>query len=667
MNTTGTEHSTTGHRLRNTPMTDLVRGRVSGRLDLEATIADAGLVGPLADLVRRVAKRTRLPRLERVDVARDLAEHFRDGLAAGTDEETLIRDFGDERAAAQLLRRSMVRKRPLLARVGRRFVQAGSITMVVVVGLYAIAAANYWRQRPIIRTDYVAQLNAPIAATPESERAWPGIRGAMTEIRMLVDPVDSSDAGMALDGVARDRIVTRFVDAARLSAIEPWSGPDEDALGRQAMEEDAPTREAVDGLFDRVEPALEQLRVAAALPALGREVTTGLPSDPADVAFFGFESRVATAGPTQAFDSVLAIELPHYPTIRNAGRLLATDARRAVAAGDGERAVADLEAAMGLARQVRTPSFLIGQLVGSSIEMLAFDVVLDAMATHPDAFTDADLERIAGVFAVRADDRSAFDLANERLFFEDLAQRFYTDDGEGNGHLTLHVGAGIGALNQGGGLPLEGLPTAAGFLFAPALANLSLDRRTAMEIWNDFFDRCDEACRAEPWQVDRASLSSLDGRPLEETMADWRGRLKYFPLNLIVPAIDNAVLAMLATESQRDLVETVIALERTRRRVGEWPPSLSVLPTDLLAEPARDPFDGEILRYGILDGVPVIWTIGPDRRDDGGLEIEDRRDPEQGRRRIDSPSSLASLSDYWGVDQDAERELVGDVVVWRGR
>ena len=36
----------------NTPITDVVRGRLSGRLDLEGAIADAGLEGPLADLVR---------------------------------------------------------------------------------------------------------------------------------------------------------------------------------------------------------------------------------------------------------------------------------------------------------------------------------------------------------------------------------------------------------------------------------------------------------------------------------------------------------------------------------------------------------------------------------------------------------------------------------------
>ena len=56
-----------------------------------------------------------------------------------------------------------------------------------------------------------------------------------------------------------------------------------------------------------------------------------------------------------------------------------------------------------------------------------------------------------------------------------------------------------------------------------------------------------------------------------------------------------------------------------------------------------------------------------DRADDGGLEIEDRRDPKRGRRRLDSPASLASLSDYWGVVGDCELSDGGRCVGSGGR
>lgn len=654
-------------RLLHTPLRDLCRGRITGRADLAGVFDSAALPDPLADLVRRVSRRTRLDRVERVDVARDLAEHFRDGLSAGTDEATLVRDFGDERAAARLLRRSMLRKRPAWRRAQRRLVQATLITVASVVGIYLLAAVRYWSQRPVIRTDYIAQLNSPIVAVPESDRSWPRIRAAMNEVRSLVEPPDRPMSDSMPEGAARDQVINRVADSARLATIEPWSGPDEEAMAREALDEDTPDAEAIAALFDRVEPALAELRAAAALPSLGREVGSGLPSDPEDIAFFGMESRVGPARTDWFANSVVAIELPHYNTLRSAARLLATDARRAIAAGEGVRAVDDLAATLELGRQVREPSFLIGQLVAIAIEQLAFDVVLDAMATRPDALTDADLARLAATIGALDGERLAMDLAGERLFFEDLAQRFYTDDGDGNGVLTLRAAEDLGPLTLGGAMPVGDLPSTLGFLVTPALANLALDRRSALQIWNEFFDVCEQAVATPPWSLDRTALGTIDGRPMEETADGWRNRLRYFPLNLLVPAIDKAILAGLAVQAQRDLVETVVAIERARRREGDWPRSLDAIPNDLLTDAARDPFDGEPIRYAVVEGVPTIWTIGPNRTDDGGQAIEDRRDRARGSRLIESPASLATLSEYWGADQPAERELDGDIVVWRGR
>ena len=59
-------------RLCRTPMRDLVRGQVTGRLDRDALLADANLPEPLPQLVRQVVRRTRLFRLEKVAVAEEL-------------------------------------------------------------------------------------------------------------------------------------------------------------------------------------------------------------------------------------------------------------------------------------------------------------------------------------------------------------------------------------------------------------------------------------------------------------------------------------------------------------------------------------------------------------------------------------------------------------------
>ncbi len=656
-----------GRRLRRTPFRDLLRGRVTGRLDLDVVFEETALPPAIESLVRRVARRARLDRLERVDVARDLAEHFRDGLADGGDPDDLVHAFGDERAAARLIRRSMLRKRSLVRRVNRRFVQAILVTVAAVVGIYLLAAARYWSQRPIISTDYIAQMNEPIAALPSDERSWPRIRAAMTELRGLVEP-DPRAVSDRPEVLKRADAINAIVEAGQRAAIEPWAGAESDAW--QVEHDDfSPSQETVDAFFAASSSALESLRTAAALPGLGRELTSGPPQDPADVAFFGIESRLSDdsgTDPDHALaGSVIAIELPQYTTLRSAARVLAADARRAIVAGDGGRAIEDLRAMFDLARQTREPSFLIGQLVAIAIEQLAFDVVLDALASHPAGFSDDDLATLAALLSTVDDERLAMDLTSERLLFLDLAQRFYTDDGDGNGVLTLRAAEGMGQMGAGPGIP--DTPSVVGFLVAPGLANLALDRGSAIRVWNEFFDVCEQATALDPWTLDRSALAIVDGRPLEETTAGWRNRLRYFPLNLLIPAIDKAILAGLAVRTQRDLVETVVALERTRRLQGDWPQSLDAIPGDVLARPVRDPFDGRSLRYDIRDGVPTLWTIGPDRDDDDGRAVEDRRDPSRGVRRIASPASLASTSSFWGADQTAEPELDGDIVVWRTR
>jgi hypothetical protein len=102
------------HRLNNTPLRDLLRGRITGRLGYESTILRANLSPQIRDLIRRVVRGTRLWRLEKVDVASELIAHFLDGREAGATFEQMIESFGDEKAAARLIRRAKIRNRPLL-------------------------------------------------------------------------------------------------------------------------------------------------------------------------------------------------------------------------------------------------------------------------------------------------------------------------------------------------------------------------------------------------------------------------------------------------------------------------------------------------------------------------------------------------------------------------
>ena len=62
-----------------------------------------------------------------------------------------------------------------------------------------------------------------------------------------------------------------------------------------------------------------------------------------------------------------------------------------------------------------------------------------------------------------------------------------------------------------------------------------------------------------------------------------------------------------------------LAAERYRLKQGQWPKSLDALVTaGLLKTVPLDPFDGEPLRLKRLPTGVVIYSVGPDRTDNGG-------------------------------------------------
>ena len=84
------------------------------------------------------------------------------------------------------------------------------------------------------------------------------------------------------------------------------------------------------------------------------------------------------------------------------------------------------------------------------------------------------------------------------------------------------------------------------------------------------------------------------------------------------------------TTQRRDGALAALACELYRRHAGCWPASLSDLSPAYLPTVPVDRFDGQPLRYRLIDGQPVIYSIGADCEDDGGRAPEG----DQARRRV---------------------------------
>ena len=162
-------HPPLWRRLHTTPLRDLLRGRVSGRLDWRARIARAGLPGEVSEVITRVVRRARLWRIERAAVAEELIAHFGDGLRAGRTAEQLIAEFGDPVAAARLIGRAKRRGRPVAIRAAMWGVRAAFIAAVV----FTLFLIRFLIGQPTPTVDYAAKMIAASRAIPLSDSAWP--------------------------------------------------------------------------------------------------------------------------------------------------------------------------------------------------------------------------------------------------------------------------------------------------------------------------------------------------------------------------------------------------------------------------------------------------------------------------------------------------------------
>jgi hypothetical protein len=531
-------------------------------------VESIALPAPLSSLVQQVARLTRLWRAERADVVRELSAHFQDGLTQGQSPDDLARCFGEPRVAAKLIRRSKRRNRPWWWQAWHRSLQGFGVFFLALLAIYLALAVRFFTGKPGPIHDYLADLNAPALAVPAGLRAWPLYR----------------DALLALPDLKGDDSPAR---AATRPGEPRWAELEEFLIEHQ--------------------DSIAQLRLAASRPALGYPV--GYDIAPADRELWpdmepGSEARFGLVG----------VLLPHLGDLRQLARLLGSDARRAAAAGDGETALANLVAIIGVARHCRETSSVISGLASLAVHSVMHQAAEDILAAHPDLWSDAQLQMLAHQLAGVRDDELRVDFLGERYYFLDFIQRVYTDDGDGDGRL-----APIG-LGQMAALTTVSRPTppkdSLGVvdLAGPVAMALAAGRRDMLERHEEYMNLLESEAAKPLWlqRLERADeeMQRLNSQPVE--------RLRYLPLALLLPALSKAARSGEYAMAKRDVLLTVIALELHRRRHGSWPQSLEELVPALLPAIPPDRFDGRPLHYALVDGKPLLYSIGNDRDDDGG-------------------------------------------------
>ncbi|MHC4102045.1 MAG: hypothetical protein ACYS15_04905 [Planctomycetota bacterium] len=560
-----------------------------GRRDVRRLLGRSGLPDRLRVIVFDVVQRTRLWKTEKADVTIELVGHFADGLSSGADADSLEASFGSPPRAARLIRRAKRRQRPFVWKAWLRSLQVIGILLTVIVAVYVAATVRLFVGSPNIAHDYLADLNAVAAAVAPTDRAWPVYRAAILELEeplaALDDDVRPGHAG--------------------------W------AEARAYLESQA--------------EALEMFRDAASRPGLGFVVGYSIAEEDR-VLWPEIEGEGRPA-------SLASILLPYLTEFRTAGRLLALDAHRAAEVGDGALATANVEAILGIARHTRETPILINDLVSLALVRLAAATFGDLISEQPEVLTDGQLldlaHRLAAVQGGQLDVR----LSGELLWFHDLMQRLYTDDGEGDGRITATGLQSLGSISAGS-------PAHTGPL-APALGLVVAGRREMTNEYLRWFAMAEAEFAKPLWRRDTGMLDREHQRLTNSRVY----RARYLPIALILPVLSRLGVEPELVTQERDAVWVAIGLELYRRRAGYWPTSLDSLVPDLLPTVPLDRFDGNPLRYRLVDGRPLVYSVGRDRNDDQGQAPRNKAG-----RSVPERARLASHGEREPAD--------GDWILW---
>lgn len=546
------------------------------RADLHREIAAHALPAPLAELVIRVARRTRLWPAEQLDVARELAAHFAAGVDSGKPHDDLARDFGDERTASRLIRRSKKRSRPPLWRFTAITLKTLTLLLLLLTASYAWLFVRFHTGRPTLKLNVLNELNAAVAAVPESDRAWP------LYIRSI-----------AAIGKAPEH---EFAEGFK-HPTSPRS----------------PSYPQVKAWLESRPEAVPSILLAAAKPRLGAPFST--------VGDQAFNDAVSAAEgrPRILVDAqlenppavgILLVPLGH---LRRSARILISDACIGVETGDSARVVRDLLATFRLAEHAREDRLLISELVGIAIAGNTLRFITEHAST-PSLFTDADLATLQSAVARYADRPVSFDLSRERLMLMDFVQRFYTDNGNGDGH---PIAGDLETINRDFGLPN---PPAVARWIAPARAIALPSRTEAVALIDRFVREADRDLSRPLFRLSErtshaayAELADTLLKPLTPLYASLTGNIEPYSGSFITRDL---------FEARRDAALAALAMQRSFIAHGDYPRTLDQLVPRFLDRLPVDPFTGRpmlLARTGQGSTAQVaLYSVGPDAVDDRG-------------------------------------------------
>ena len=551
------------------------------------------------NLIAQVAKKTKLRKAERADVQRELTSHFQEALASGKSADDVVRAYGDAHACAKNLRIAVIAKRsPIDRAFGLTFMWSARAAGAFVL-LYAVVAISMSFNTPKVSFDPVKRYreSLPVAKSPD-QVAWPAYRDALVKM------------GMGWDDPKRES--AREADSHSLPGSENWNAATAWLTANRAQ--------------------IDAFCKATKRPVFGFPVGVAVSDDDAALLWRNSQSNsISNAAidnsdvdkPDRSEFPSFNMSLPQFAILRQVVRIIASDMMMAVEKADGERATRDAEAIIALSIHAQEGRILIGDLVGMSIRSIVVNRILMALEWKPNTFTDSQLKRLQNALrsVPRALERP--DFTYERLMFEDIVQRLYTDDGHGDGRFApqwkqLRLISALESGSAGNHGKKQGATTQftllASWLSQPFAFYAIAGRKEAL----DHYDASIKRLAGQPNDSlnDAVTASAIADEKFVESMTAHGAR--FFLEGILVPALGKVVFSFQIDRANRDACVISIAAELYHRANEKWPASAKDLAPLCNGDAPRDSWNGKsILMETDANGFRM-WSVGRDGVDDRG-------------------------------------------------
>jgi hypothetical protein len=346
------------------------------------------------------------------------------------------------------------------------------------------------------------------------------------------------------------------------------------------------------------------------------------------------ELRVASERPYSRYPVNYDVEwpysllLPHLSVVRGVCLRLQLKACAELAGGQSDQALADIQLVFRIADSLKTEPCLISYLVRLVCGQAATQPVWEGLAEH--RWSDDQLRELETRL-------------QQASFIADLKTSLAAEQAAGIATIELVKRKGIGyvlALNA------LGSPNA-----APAAADANkLNFIASIIVPRGWYDQEELTyCRAFRTELAtgldtaRRRISpaqvNADGRAFERIMAPTGraesgvGRVLHHRVmaTALLPALGNVVMKSAAAQTAYNQAAIACALERYHLANGQFPEKLEALEPHFISPLPHDVLTGEPYKYRLMDdGRFVLYSLGWDEKDDGGVPGRNLFDDKQG-------------------------------------